>query len=108
MFTISRNSGSARGMTDKRDWRIKGIPFNRELLLISRSVTGRRQRLNCGKIDGGPVAFLCRRVRIGSPRNFSNSDYSLFRRRYDRRGLHRPVAFCEDYFAQRNCARQSS
>jgi hypothetical protein len=41
MFTISRNSGSARGMTDKRDWRINGISLKRELLLISRRVTGR-------------------------------------------------------------------
>src|SRR5439155_14916856 len=36
------------------------------------------QWFNCCKIDGGPIAFLCRWVRIGSPRNFGNSDYSFF------------------------------
>src|ERR1043165_9062425 len=41
IFTISRNSDSANGMTDKRDWRTSGIAFSGEWLLISRSVTGR-------------------------------------------------------------------
>src|SRR4029077_20889868 len=34
-------------------------------------------RFNCRKIDGRPVALLCRRVRIGRPRNLGNSDYTF-------------------------------
>src|SRR5437773_2139564 len=45
IFTISLNSGSANGMTDKRDWRTSGIPFSGEWLLISRRLTGRRSGL---------------------------------------------------------------
>src|SRR6266542_4073029 len=39
IFTISRNSDSAKGITDRRDCRTNGIPFSGEWFLISRSVT---------------------------------------------------------------------
>src|SRR6059058_1010614 len=42
---MSRNSASAKGMTDKRDCRTNGICFNRAFALISRRVTGRRSGL---------------------------------------------------------------
>src|SRR2546423_551498 len=45
ILIISRNAGSSKGITDKRDCRTRGILFNRRLLLMSRSATGRRSGL---------------------------------------------------------------
>ena len=47
-------------------------------LLISRSVTGRASGLTAARSTVDQSPSFARRVRIGSPRNFSDSDYSLF------------------------------
>src|SRR4029450_7138899 len=41
IFTISQNSDSANGITDRRDCRTNAIPFSGGWLLISRSATDR-------------------------------------------------------------------
>ena len=66
IFTISRNAGSANSITDKRDWRTSGIPFRREWLLISRSVTGLRSGLTGARstVDQSPSFAVASRYAV--------------------------------------------
>ena len=77
IFTISRNAGSANGITDKRDWRTSGMPLSLEWLLISRSVTGLAQWFDGSQINSGPVAFLGSRILICRPNYFGDPDNSF-------------------------------